>query len=193
MALMLAGAMAASPLPAAAQLASQPESHLLSLINAERAKSGLVAAEEALRTWQGSESHWRLLASADFNYIALGMARDSNGWYYWTALLLRGPDRTPPVAAMAPSGLDADTSGLRDSTVAWSGADVPLSILTAGLKDFRLQMRVGSRNWVAATDWTTATAKSFKLETGKKYSFRIKARDKNGNKGAWSAPLTVYP
>ena len=153
-------------------------------------RTTMESAEEAIRTWRSSEAHWDLLSSADYNYVALGVARDSDGWYYWTALLIKGPDRTPPVADMT-GFRSGGGGGLRDVTVSWTGEDIELSALTAGLKDFRIQMRVGPESWTAASEWTTATNKSFELQPGKSYAFRVKARDRNGNRSVWSQPMAV--
>jgi hypothetical protein len=54
-------------------------------------------------------------------------------------------------------------------------------------------MRTGSGAWVRMTDWTTATARDFDLQTGKTYAFRVKARDDAGNKSRWSDAMTVSP
>jgi uncharacterized protein YkwD len=149
------------------------------------------SAEEAVATWHASSTHWAWLSSVDFNYISLGMARDANGWYYWTALLLKGPDRTPPMARLTGSQLGQIIDGRRHVTVSWSGQDVPLSVLTAGVRDFKLQKRRASGLWVSVTDWTTSTSRTLNLRVGRTYSFRVRARDAAGNKSPWSQILTV--
>jgi uncharacterized protein YkwD len=156
-------------------------------------RPAMESAVEAMQTWRNSQAHWDLLSSADYNYVAIGMARDSDGWYYWTALLLKGPDRTPPTAAMTSVTPGSVTDGRRRVTVHWTGADVQLSVLTSGLRDFKLQRRKGSGRWVTVTRWTTATGKTFRLRVGKTYKFRIRARDNKGNKSTWSVPLRVTP
>ncbi len=154
-------------------------------------RTPMQSAEEAVATWHASQTHWAWLSSVDFNYIALGVARDANGWYYWTALLLKGPDRTPPSATMTGSQLGDAASLKRLVTVTWAGEDVPLSILTAGVRDFRLQKRVGSGRWVLVTDWTRSTARTLDLRVGRTYSFRVRARDAAGNRSTWSKVLRV--
>jgi uncharacterized protein YkwD len=156
-------------------------------------RTPMESAEEAFVTWKGSSSHWNLLMETEFNYAAFGVTRAADGWYYWTGLLLKGPDRTAPTASMTGASMGKIVSGKRSVTVSWKGADVPLSVLTAGLKDFRLQRRVGSGSWVRVTDWTKATSKAFSLTVGKTYRFRIRARDNNGNKSVWSTVITVKP
>lgn len=121
------------------------------------------------------------------------MRRASDGWYYWTALLIKGPDRTQPVAKKPGASLSARSSGRRTAKIIWSGHDVKLSVLTAGRRDFRLQMRVGSGAWHKVTKWTTAKSKKFSLKAGRTYRFRVRTRDKAGNKSSWSAALVVKP
>jgi uncharacterized protein YkwD len=158
-------------------------------------RTAMESAEEAVRTWRASDAHWKLLSSADydFNYIALGMTRARDGWYYWTALVFEGPDRTPPRAHMSSANMGKMAAGGRIVTVSWSGADVRLFSHTAGLQAFRLQRRIGSGDWKTLTNWTTATSKSYTLDTNRTYYFRIKARDKNGNQSAWSTALKISP
>jgi len=156
-------------------------------------RTAMESAEEAMTTWRKSQAHWDLLSSADFNYIAIGMARASDGWYYWTAILLKGPDRTAPTARMTGAKVRKLSGGGRSVAVTWTGADVKLSVNTAGLRDFRLQRKVGSGDWRAVTDWTKDTSRSFSVQAGKTYRFRVRARDWNGNRSSWSTPLTVNP
>jgi uncharacterized protein YkwD len=158
-------------------------------------RTAIESAEEAYRTWRASDPHWDLLSSTghDYNYIALGMARAASGWYYWTAIVFEGPDRTPPVASMASVKTGQMNGGKRSVTVSWSGEDVRLFAHTSGLRDYVLQRRVGSGDWVTVAGWTTANSKTFDLDPGTAYKFRVKARDKSGNRGAWSAPLSVTP
>ncbi|MDP8904723.1 MAG: CAP domain-containing protein [Chloroflexota bacterium] len=152
-----------------------------------------VSTDVAFRGWRNSAPHWSLLTDTDFNYIAIGVARSADGWYYWTALLLKGPDRTPPVGKMDGAKLGSISDGKRSVTVSWSGYDIQLSVLTAGLRDFKLQRKVGSGLWKTVGDWTTATSRSLTLYVGKTYRFRVRARDNKGNLSWWSAALTVKP
>jgi uncharacterized protein YkwD len=155
--------------------------------------SAIDAAGVAMQTWRDSQAHWDLLSGTDFNYIAIGMARAKDGWYYWTALLLKGPDRTRPVAEMVAARKGSISGGKRPVAVSWKGHDVKLSVLTAGLRDFKLQRKVGSGSWVTVVNWTTRTSRSFDLTVGRTYRFRVKSRDWAGNKSRLSAALTVKP
>ena len=145
--------------------------------------------------WEGSSAHWDMLMSkqARYNYVALGVARANDGWYFWTAILIVGPDRTAPRAHMSDASARRAAGGSATVTVSWTGDDVQLFSFTSGLRDFRLQRRVGSGSWTTVTDWTTATSKSFDLDNGRTYDFRVRARDERGNKTSWSAPISITP
>jgi uncharacterized protein YkwD len=146
-------------------------------------RTPLESAEEAFATWRASQAHWDWLSSTQFNYIALGMARDADGWYYWTGLLMHVPETAPTVVAyMTGMQLGDRVDGRRRVTVSWSGENAKL---------FRLQKRVGAGYWRFVTDWTSSTARSLDLRVGRTYSFRVRGRDAAGNRSAWSAILRV--
>lgn len=148
-------------------------------------RTPLASAEEAVATWHASQAHWDWLSSTQFNYVALGMARAANGWYYWTGLLMHVPDTVnapDPVAHMTGSQLGQMVSGRRRVTVSWSGENASL---------FRLQKRAGAGDWKFVTGWTSATARPLDLRVGRTYSFRVRARDAYGNRSAWSVILRV--
>lgn len=145
-------------------------------------RTPMESAEEAVATWHASASHWGWLSNREFNYIALGVERDANGWYYWTALLLNGPGPTQPTARMTGSQLGATVDGKQRVTLSWSGESV---------REFRLQKRVGGGRWFAVTAWTSATTRTLYLRPGRSYDFRVRARDAAGNKSAWSEVLSV--
>jgi hypothetical protein len=163
------------------------------LVKTPRGDTALEAAAVAMDTWRKSQPHWDLLSSADFNYIAIGMARATDGWYYWTALLLRGPDRTPPTASMVGASFGGLVDGKREVRLTYTGSDVQLSSLTAGLRDFKIQRKVGSNSWKTITKWRVKTARTVYLKPGKTYQFRVRARDWAGNKSSWSVAITVQP
>lgn len=148
-------------------------------------RTPLQSAEEVVAAWHASPVHWDWLSSTQFNYIALGVAVDANGWYYWTGLLMHVPQTAAapgPVAYMTGYTLGDKVDGRRRVTVSWSGV---------GAAYFRLQKRVGSGRWRFVTDWTSATAKSLDLRVGRNYSFRVRGRDAFGNRGTWSTALRV--
>ena len=158
-------------------------------------RSAWDSAQEAVTWWKGSKAHWDMLmsTSAHYNYVALGQAKARSGWWYWTAVLFVGPDRTAPVASMDNVSARRTAGGGSSVTVSWSGHDVQLFSQTSGLRDFKLERRVGSGDWKSVTSWTTATSKTFDLNSGRSYSFRVRARDDAGNRSSWSRALTVNP
>jgi cysteine-rich secretory family protein len=185
------------------QAASPAEAHALDLINQLRVAEGKQALRWDSRLadiaqWRsdyqvahgfGHLSSWDpILDRMDamgIIYIALGVAVDANGWYYWTGLLMHVPQTAAapgPVAYMTGYTLGDKVDGKRRVTVSWSGENV---------SSFRLQKRVGSRRWRFVTDWTSATSRSLDLRVGRNYSFRVRGRDAFGNRSDWSVILRV--
>jgi hypothetical protein len=86
-------------------------------------------------------------------------------------------DPTPPTCQV--SQLPTKMDGL-NFTVSWSGSDA-----TSGLSAYDIQSRKDAGDW---TDWmvnTTATSSMFTGQDGHNYSFRIRALDIAGNRGAY--------
>ena len=50
------------------------------------------SAAAANQGWLGSSSHRAVIMSRDDNYVGVGVARASNGRFYWTAVAIKGPD-----------------------------------------------------------------------------------------------------
>jgi hypothetical protein len=71
--------------------------------------------------------------------------------------------------------------------VAWSGADVPLQVRTSGFHSYQVQRRVDGGAWATVWASTTVRSMSLQLPTNHTYDFRVAARDRAGNWGAWSA------
>jgi hypothetical protein len=89
----------------------------------------------------------------------------------------------------------ASTSTTRkDVTIKWTGNDVRLQVLTSGLKYFQVQVRhEGVLEWRTTKSSTTATSMVRSLVKGRVYQFRVRAKDRAGNYGAWSATLWIRP
>lgn len=150
------------------------------------------SAQSASRGWRNSPPHYAILASDDLNYVGLGYDWDaSRQAHLWTAVFLRGPDRTSARSLMN-TGY-AIASSTSTATVSWRGWDPRLQVLTAGLASFSLQRRVGGGSW--QTIWSATTRKSWSgaLTKGRVYEFRVRARDRAGNYGLWSKPVRVVP
>jgi hypothetical protein len=73
----------------------------------------------------------------------------------------------------------------RAAKLRWSGGDVRLQVLTAGLRSFTVQRRVDGGTWTTVLADTTLTASSFKVYQTHRYEFRISAVDRKGNRGGW--------
>lgn len=157
---------------------------------------GIGSAQMAHTGWINSGSHRAILRATDLNYVGVGAAYDpSRGARYWTAIAVREPDRTGAIGkvqSLVPVAGSATASTVR-VTVTWSGRDVPLQVLTSGLRDFQIQRRVNGGAWRTLYAGTTATRVVHTLARGARYEYRARARDRRGNYGAWSAPMVIAP
>jgi uncharacterized protein YkwD len=160
------------------------------------------SATGAAQQWRDSSSHYAIVTGRDYNYFGVGLAVDAAGKKIWATIFLKGPDRTgalaklttPSTATAISAGAAAQPSVKRSVTISWTGADPPLQVLTAGLRDYRLQTRyAGDSTWITLNAATTSTSIARGLWVGRVYEFRVRARDNAGNYGAWSAPITIVP
>jgi uncharacterized protein YkwD len=138
------------------------------------------------RQWMGSPSHKAIILSKDLNYIGVGLALDPDtGKKIWTADFIKGPDRTGAKAVVAAPTISAgSTSTSRRAYVSWSGSDVRLQVLTAGLKSFRVERRIDGGAWSVVWSGTTLRAATFSVGVKHLTEFRIYAIDNRGNMGA---------
>jgi uncharacterized protein YkwD len=151
-----------------------------------------VSAERTVRDWLASPAHRDILLEADLNYVGLAAALDPlTGRRTWTAVAIRGPDRTPPVARLHVDFIEPSPAG-RAVALSWSGADIPLSVGAAGLRDFTLQVRTGTGPWRPVLRATTRTHSHATIPLGVGAVFRVRAIDRSGNIGAW-ATVRVEP
>ena len=145
---------------------------------------------QAVSAWFGSPPHANILLSADFNYAGFGAAVSPvSGKRYYAGVILKRTDRT---AAWAKAGTTSkrivDATRVQ-VTVRWTGGDPRLQVLTAGLRDYEVQRRVIGGSW-RALGYRTTTSVTETLPRARTYEYRIRARDKVGNRGAWST-ITV--
>ena len=140
----------------------------------------------ANRQWVGSPGHFAILTSADYNYVGVGLAVTDAGKKVWTAVYLKGPDRTAARAATGAPGLGAwTTAKSRRATIGWSGYDPKLQVLTAGLRSFKVQIRVDGASWRTISSGTTSRSWTFTAWKGHHYDVRISPLDRAGNRGSW--------
>ncbi len=138
--------------------------------------------------WLNSPGHRALIVSTSFNYVGVGLAvQSSTGKKYWTAVFIKGPDRTGARATTAsPTVANGSTAGTKKVTVAWSGSDVPLQTMTSGFHSYQVQRRTDGGAWTTIWSSTAIRSLTLQLATNHTYEFRVAARDKAGNWGAWS-------
>jgi len=144
-------------------------------------------ASAANNQWMNSTPHHAIVVSKDYNYVGVGLAYDSsNSRNYWTAVFIKGPDRTGAKASVGAAKLSAGTDATnRRARITWSGFDIKLQVLTAGLRSFTVQRRVDDGAWATVYSSTTLTAATFRVNLGHRWEFRISAVDRKGNRGAW--------
>ncbi|HET9345845.1 MAG TPA: CAP domain-containing protein [Candidatus Limnocylindrales bacterium] len=154
-----------------------------------------LSTHNANSQWMNSSGHRAIVMSTTMNYIGVGLAIDaSNGKKMWTAVYIKGPDRTGAKSTTKAPIVTAGSSGAtRKVTVGWTGADVKLQVLTAGFNSWQVQRRTDGGAW--KTIWVTTTRASMTLElaAGHKYEFRTAGLDNAGNWGTWSTVSTTIP
>jgi uncharacterized protein YkwD len=153
------------------------------------------SVQTANSQWLNSPGHKAIIVSTDLNYVGVGLAVDGTGKKLWTAVFIKGPDRTGAKAkAATPIVAPGSSAGTKRITVTWTGADIPLQVLTSGFHSFRVQRRTDGGAWVKI--WTSTTVKTLTLNlpANHTYEFRVAARDKAGNWGKWSTvKATLQP
>ena len=150
--------------------------------------SGSAAATHLFDLWASSPSHWALLVSGSFNYLGIGLARSGSGRTYGSIVLTESNDRTGARATVGSAGLDGN-----DVRWNWRGADPLLQTHTAGLRDFAVQVRTDQGAWKTVSSATTATGRTaVDRPGGHWYGLRVRARDRAGNVGPWSAERRVW-
>ena len=147
------------------------------------------SATAANTAWLGSAVHKSIIMSTSYNYVGIGLAIDaSNGHRLWTAVFMKGPDRTGGWVTLdsvvEPLALDA-TATSRSATVTWRGGDIRLAVLTAGFRDYQVQGRTDAGAWVWFRTSTTATSLGIRIWKGHTYDMRVRACDRAGNCGTW--------
>jgi len=141
--------------------------------------------------WLNSPTHRSIIMATAYNYMGIGLAIDGSGKKYWTAVFIKGPDRTggwvtiTPLAQPAAVSI-ASVSTSRVVSLSWRGGDIPLVVLTAGFRNYQIQRRIDGGPWAWATTWTTSTSRTIKAYAGRTYDFRLRACDRAGNCGRWS-------
>jgi uncharacterized protein YkwD len=144
--------------------------------------------------WLGSPTHNSIIMATSYNYMGIGLAVDGSGKKYWTAVFIKGPDRTggwvaitpPAQAALQTAAVSIASVTSRIASLSWRGGDIRLVVLTAGFRNYQLQRRIDGGSWRWWTTWTRNTSGAFRAYSGHTYEVRVRACDRAGNCGAWS-------
>ncbi len=143
------------------------------------------SATTAVNQWLGSPPHRSIMLSTGYNYFGMGLAVSPvTGRRYWAGVFLKGPDRTAAWAKLGSVSKQVVSASKVNVTLRWSGADSRLQVLTSGFQYFQTQRRTDSGPWV---DYgvTTKTSTVRQWSRGHTMQFRVRARDRQGNWGAW--------
>lgn len=140
----------------------------------------LAEADHAVDMWMASSVHRHEILSTTHNYFGAGVATDGRT-IKWTVISITGRDRTDPVARIT----SVERSG-GDAVVRWTGYDPRLVVGTAGVRDYDLARRHPGGAWTIIRNDTTNKSTTSAAQSGTEY--RVRARDRAGNVGAWSAP-----
>ncbi len=142
------------------------------------------SVKAVIDAWMASSSHRAILVSSGYNYVGFGMAVSSSGRRYFAGVFAKEPDETGARTHLHNlTKQRVSTTSVR-VRLDWSGTDPRLQVLTSGLAKFEVQRRKIGGTWKT---WgtTTATSKAVTWSTAHDHQFRVRARDKRGNWGAW--------
>lgn len=146
---------------------------------------------EAIAAWWASPGHHAIMVSTGYNYFGFGAAASADGKLYYAGVYAKMPDHTAPRVRFTRVSSYVVDSRHKRVTVRWTGGDVRLQTLTAGMYRYQLQYRQLGHPWRL---WTTTTyyRKSITLVRGAHYEFRIHAVDRAGNWSPWRT-IAVNP
>jgi uncharacterized protein YkwD len=140
---------------------------------------------QAITGWLASPGHASIILSDGYNYAGFGAAVSASGNRYYAGVFLKLPDRTPGWVKAGRVTVAVVNATKSRVTVRWTGGDVRLQVLTAGLRDFEIQRRPAGGAWQSAGT-TTHSSLSVTLARGRTWQFRVRSRDDAGNRSAWS-------
>ena len=152
------------------------------------------SAAVAVASWMGTPVNRAMATSNDFNYVGVGLAIEAGtGKKLWTAVFLRGPDRTGGYARVAAHTTRSSSSNYRYASVAWNGTDVRLVVLTSGLRHYQTQIRRDGGLWQWRSKATRYESTTFYAWKGHTYAYRVRACDNAGNCGSWATATVAGP
>ncbi|MCY7419747.1 MAG: hypothetical protein LH650_14890 [Chloroflexi bacterium] len=146
------------------------------------------AAATPISQWMHStQGHREQILSIDHDHAGVGVAMDG-GRSIWTVVFIQGADRTDPAASLTKA---SSAPGSGAISLAWTGKDPLLVARTAGRGSYDLARRNPGGTWTTIKSATTRTTLMLSASKGARYQFRVRARDRAGNLGDWSATKDV--
>jgi uncharacterized protein YkwD len=152
-----------------------------------------LSTHSADNQWMNSPGHKAIVLSATLNYVGVGLAVDaSSGKKMWTAVYIKGPDRTGARSTTNTPVVTAGSSAAsKKVSISWTGSDVKLQVLTSGFHSWAVERRTDGGAWTRLWSSTTRGSLALDLPAGHTYEFRTAARDNAGNWGGWSTVKTT--
>jgi hypothetical protein len=143
------------------------------------------SAVEAMDQWMHSAPHRDQIMRGN-NYFGAGVATDGRTWK-WTVIFITASDHTDPRASFTSARVANRVVDLR-----WSGSDPALVTGTAGLRGFDLERRrVPNGAWQRLRNATRDRRYVRQHSAGMVFEYRLRARDRAGNIGRWTEPVTL--
>ena len=138
----------------------------------------------SMQAWMASPGHHAIIVSNGYNYVGFGAAVSSSGMRYYAGVFVKEPDHTPPWAHFGTISKQSLIDHRVRVTIRWSGGDIRLPVLTAGLRYFEVQRRRVGGRWYS---WgvTTSTHHTITWLRPYDHEVRVRARDWAGNWSAW--------
>jgi hypothetical protein len=128
----------------------------------------------------------QLRASGDHPGVGLA-ARSSGAKTFASAVFAETTDHTRPIARVGLRTRSGD-----DVRWTWSGYDPRLQTHLAGLAHYDVAYRNNYGGWYVLRNNTTATSLSLANRPPGSYAIRVRATDRRGNVGAWSAESRIW-
>jgi hypothetical protein len=107
-----------------------------------------------------------------------------SGNRYYAGVLVKRTDRTAAWAKAGNTSASVVDATRARVTVRWTGGDPRLQVLTAGLRDYQVQRRVAGGTW-RDLGYRTSPTVTETLPRSRTYEYRVRARDRAGNRGSW--------
>jgi len=146
------------------------------------------SARSIFLAWMNSPAHKAIILSSRYNYIGVGLAaRNSGAKTFASAVFAETTDHTRPIARVTTRTRSGD-----DVRWTWSGYDPRLQTHTAGLAHYDVGYQVGNGGWNTLRNNTTQTSLSLANRPPGSYAIKVRATDRRGNVGPWSAPFRIW-